>query len=586
MNLTRCVMIKFITYTDPLEKKLNSFISVNNIMKHLRIIAQWERESGTEGEKKAFDYIEKELRSLKISTKRFECETFISLPRDGWVKILNLEAKKIDGLPSSFSVSTPREGIKGELISLRGDLNFKKENLSGKILLIDYLPTPNIAREAENHGVIGIISAGHEKLYCMTISSLWGTPTFSKRHLIPKIPCISILKKDGDFLREYLKKGPVLVQIFTNVWNGFKKIPILTGDLRGRVEKDRFLLLSGHVDSWYFGAYDNAAGNGALIEIARLLQKNSFSLRRGVRLIFWSGHSQGRYAGSTWYADQNWEELYQKGIVHLNIDCIGAKGATDYSNLFGTEDTWDLGERIIFKFTKQRVKAKHFPRAGDQSFWGIGIPSLFMDLSGFPPEKGMETAHFLGTNGLPWWWHTKEDTLDKIDPKVLALDTKIYLSTILTFCNSPIIPLNEERAAKEILKRLKEYQAQYRMFFDLSKSIEEAQILLKWVRKLNQRIDQDLMTTRRMLTLDSFNVLLMRLSRKLIPILYTSEENFDHDLAVPMNSIPSLQSLSILSRMNSKENDFKFLKTEIIRKQNRVIHYLKEAYEAIQSILK
>ena len=34
--------------------------------------------------------------------------------------------------------------------------------------------------------------------------------------------------------------------------------------------------------------------------------------RRGLRVVFWSGHSQGRYSGSTWYADTHWEELERR----------------------------------------------------------------------------------------------------------------------------------------------------------------------------------------------------------------------------------------------------------------------------------
>ena len=51
-------------------------------------------------------------------------------------------------------------------------------------------------------------------------------------------------------------------------------------------------------------------------------------MRRGIRFAFWSGHSQGRYAGSAWYADHAWRELHQRCVVHLNVDSTGARGAT------------------------------------------------------------------------------------------------------------------------------------------------------------------------------------------------------------------------------------------------------------------
>ena len=49
--------------------------------------------------------------------------------------------------------------------------------------------------------------------------------------------------------------------------------------------------------------------------------------RRGLRLCFWSGHSHGRYSGSTWYADQHWDELERRCAVHVNVDSTGGIGA-------------------------------------------------------------------------------------------------------------------------------------------------------------------------------------------------------------------------------------------------------------------
>jgi hypothetical protein len=581
-------MPKFTAYVDPSENKVHSDLSIENLMAHTRTISQWSRESGSEGEKRAFDYLEKELRSLKLSVHRDEFDSFISLPEAGWLEIISPESKKIEGLPPSFSASTSEEGFTGELVymGLGGDSDYAGKVVSGKILLIDGLPSPKAAKRAEDYGAKGLIAAGDDHLHYMIITTIWGAPTLSKKYLIPKIPCLCILRRDGDLLKEYLKSHPLTLRIVTKVWTGFKKIPVLTGHLGGEVEKERFLLLSGHVDSWHFGAQDNAGANAAMLEIARLLQKNRSDMRRGVRFAFWSGHSQGRYSGSTWYADQFWEELYQNGIAHLNIDCIGAKGATDYSNLFGTEDTWDLAERLIFDCTGQRVKARHSPRAGDQSFWGIGLPSLFMDLSGIPSEKGSgestATASFIGTSGLPWWWHTKEDTLDKIDPEILSLDTRIYLSSVLRFCNSPILPLNEEKMGREILKTLKEYDQMSKGLMDLSKSIRSAKIFLQLAKRLNRMIDQDITSKRKPFKWDRVNSCLIKVSRSLMPLNYTSAEPFDHDLAIPMPAIPSLQALSKLSQMNPQEDEFKFFETELIRQQNRVCHLLHQASEAIQ----
>ena len=89
--------------------------------------------------------------------------------------------------------------------------------------------------------------------------------------------------------------------MFTSVDTSWRPIPELVADLD--VDGRDYVMFSGHVDSWHYGAMDNASANATMIETARMLADNRESLRRGVRFAFWSGHSHARYAGSTWFAD-------------------------------------------------------------------------------------------------------------------------------------------------------------------------------------------------------------------------------------------------------------------------------------------
>src|SRR5439155_1356530 len=67
-----------------------------------------------------------------------------------------------------------------------------------------------------------------------------------------------------------LHQGAVRITLTTRVRTGWIPIPLLVAHLDGHVE-DRFVLLSGHVDSWHHGAMDNAAANATMLEVARLL---------------------------------------------------------------------------------------------------------------------------------------------------------------------------------------------------------------------------------------------------------------------------------------------------------------------------
>ena len=68
------------------------------------------------------------------------------------------------------------------------------------------------------------------------------------------------------------------------------------------------------------------------------------------------------------------------------MDSTGARGATDYSVLHATEDAQRFAEAVVADVTGQPSRGRRFSRAGDQSFWGAGVPSAFMSLSGLPKQ--------------------------------------------------------------------------------------------------------------------------------------------------------------------------------------------------------
>ena len=447
-------MTNALDYRDPLEPALSAYVSDKTLMEHVRTIGALERESGSPGEAQAFDYIERVLKSYGVEVERREIEAYISLPLEGRVQLP--DGSTIEGLTHSFSTSV--EALEGELVDV-GDgrpADFARANAAGKIALINGLPAPGRAWAAQQAGTLGQIFVLMDHLHNMIVTTIWGTPSPDTAWRVPAVPCLSVLGADGQRLRALLARGSVRVRMATRVRTGWIPIPHLVGELAGRHE-DRFVLFSGHVDSWHYGAMDNGTANATMLEVARLLAGRRDSLRRGIRFAFWSGHSHGRYAGSAWYADHAWRELHHRCVLHLNVDSTGARGATDYSVLHATEDAQRFAETVVADVTGQRSRGRRFSRAGDQSFWGVGVPSAFMSLSGLPKqdtELSRSMERLVGSAGFPWWWHTKDDTIDKIDPDVLVLDTKVYLASALRWMNAPVLPLDHVRAARSLLGEL------------------------------------------------------------------------------------------------------------------------------------
>jgi len=565
-------------YRDPLEAKLAAEVSAPTLMEHVRTIGAWERESGSAGEAQAFDYIERSLKSYGLEVDRRQIEAYISLPLEGRVRLD--DGTIIEGLTHSFSPSV--DGLQAEVVDVGDGTPAELARAAGKIALVRGLATPGKAWAAQQAGTLAQIFVAMDHLHNMIVTTIWGAPTPETAWRIPATPCLSVLGADGERLRERLTRGPLWVTLTTRVRTGWTPIPHLVGALAGRGE-DRFVLFSGHVDAWHHGAMDNGTANATMLEIARLLATRRDALARGIRFAFWSGHSHGRYAGSAWYADHAWRELHARCVLHLNVDSTGARGATDYSVLHATEDAQSLAEAAVADVTGQRGRARRFSRAGDQSFWGAGVPSAFMSLSGLPKqdtELSRAMERLVGSAGFPWWWHTKDDTVDKIDADVLALDTKVYLATALRWLNAPVLPLDHRRAARSVLTELEALQAAAGARFDLTPALDTARALAERLERVAAALDRV-----EPARVEGVNRGLLRLSRILVPLTYTSGDRFAHDLALPLAPLAGLQRARELATLDPGGDAFKFARVALVRECNRVVHALDSALSVTDDLL-
>ena len=565
-------------YRDPLEPVLAAQVSSATLMEHVRTIGAWERESGSPGEAQAYDYIERTLKSYGVEVERREIQAYISLPLEA--RLTLPDGSTIAGLTHSFSTSV--EALDAEVVDVGDGRAEDLARARGKIALLRGLASPGRAWAAQQAGVLGQIHVLMDHLHNMIVTTIWGTPSPETAARIPATPCLSILGADGERLRALLAGGPLRLRLTTRVRTGWMPIPHLVGELKGR-DEDRFLLFSGHVDSWHYGAMDNGTANATMLEVARLLSSRRASLRRGVRFAFWSGHSHGRYAGSAWYADHAWRDLHARCVLHLNVDSTGARGATDYSSLHATEDAGAFAESVVADVTGQKGRARRFSRAGDQSFWGAGVPSAFMSLSGLPrqdTELSRSMERLVGSAGFPWWWHTKDDTVDKIDGDVLVLDTKVYLASALRWLNAPVLPLDHTRAARAMVTELEALQAAAGARVDLSPVLATARALADRLERLSARLPAVPDGAR-----ETVNRGLMRLSRVLVPLAYTTGDRFTHDLALPIPPLAGLQRARELAALDPNADAFKFAAAALVRERNRAVHALDSAASIADELL-
>jgi hypothetical protein len=280
--------------------------------------------------------------------------------------------------------------------------------------------------------------------------------------------------------------------------------------------------------------------------------------QRGLRLCFWSGHSHGRYSGSAWYADTHWDELEGRCAVHVNVDSTGGIGATVLKNAAAAPELLALAGEAIGQQANQVYTGKRMSRSSDQSFWGIGIPAMFGALSEQPPSPVKMR------NALGWWWHTPHDTLDKIDEQNLVRDTRVYVHTLWRLLTDPVLPLDFAAHAAVLLEELQQLRTALGDLMSIDDLIGRAEALRTKAAACGHN-----------------DAALMRASRALAPVYYTSGDRFAHDPALPLSAWPVLDPVRKLAKVAPGTDSAQFLTVSARRGRNRLAHALREATEAL-----
>jgi hypothetical protein len=333
-----------------------------------------------------------------------------------------------------------------------------------------------------------------------------------------------------------------------------------------------FLLVHGHYDSWDVGIGDNAVGDAALLEIARILHRHRAGLRRSVRVAWWPGHSMGRYAGSTWYADHFALELRQHCVAAVNIDSPGCCGATAYEEVMWMAEADALCRGSIRDATGVEPRRLRPIRAGDYSFNQIGLTSFFMLLSNIPQADRDKLGFYpVGGCGGNIAWHTEDDLLPVADRDNLLRDLKVYLTAFARLLNAAILPFDHRLAVRELAAAVEEYKRAAGDVVDLSPVETELGTLANALERFYRSAKPGAAPPR----LARVNHTVTELSRLLVPLNYAAGERFAHDPALPLGTIPRLAGIGRLQ--DCPANLRRFLVAGIRREINTVANTLHEA---------
>lgn len=535
---------------------------------------------------RAADALASRLKALGVPATVYEPELYLSLPRSARVEAAGTTFR---AKPPSYSRDA-REGLSAPLtyvpaaFAAGSDDVFdtldaaeaRKVDVRGKIVLTEGFANPANTAHFQSAGAVGLIAINPgEDIHWGTCTTVWGTPGLHDLERKPGIPAVAVNRPDGERLKELAERGET-VTVFAEMEEGWyvSKIPVV--EIRGQDEPDKFVLLHGHYDSWSIGIGDNATGDATMLEVARVLKAHQNELRRSVRIAWWPGHSTGRYAGSTWFADTFALDLYENCVAQINCDSPGCRWATEYKDVSLTAETEPFAADLIHDVTGKPMVAERAAQAGDYSFNNIGISGYFMLLSTMPDDLRADKGYYgVGGCGGNIAWHTENDTLEIADKDILLDDIKIYALAAFRNANVEVLPFDWRVTTAEFTDTLTRYQRAAGDLFDLKPASDAVETLDGLLQRFYAGVASGSVASH------EANDVIQSLARQLVPINFTTQGAFRHD---PALTIPRLPDLALaLELRDLPETQRRFAQMELLRGRNRVVATLRDAARRVES---
>ena len=217
------------TWRDPGEAAITGAVSLDAPWALVEKFSTLVRDSGSKSERRAVDYIMKQLSKWGVPHTLHEPELLISLPKKARLEVVAPEPRALAAKTPSMSLSTngkfqrgavvyvPSTGG-GAIIGLFEGLGDIAQDVRGKIVLTEGYPSPGKVIDFQEKGALGaiFISPG-ERIHEGICTSIWGSPDLDTIRRKPKIPVVAINKTEGAWLRELVQAGPVKAKLSTKL---------------------------------------------------------------------------------------------------------------------------------------------------------------------------------------------------------------------------------------------------------------------------------------------------------------------------------------------------------------------------------
>lgn len=373
-----------------------------------------ERSVGTDGNRKATDFFEREISSFGWET---EMQEFQAMDWEGGGATLLAEGKSFKVLVSPYSTGIKATAVLtaastiSELESL--DAKDKIIFLHGEIAREQLMPKNFVFYNPERHqktvslleniGAKAIIAATGRN--ASLAGGVYPFPLIEDGDF--NVPSVHMTEEEGLTLLPYVGKEVKLESISKRIMgNGFNVVARRGSNTSARI------VVTAHIDAKKGtpGAIDNATGVVILLILAELLK--DYAGDKQIEIVAFNGEDYYAVPGQMLYIAEN-QEHFDDILLNINIDGAGYKEGGSVFSLFGLPD--NISE-----------KANHvmdaFPDVSEGVQWPQGDHSIFVQYG--RPAIAVSSQWFINNIDDQDITHTPKDNIDIVDPQKLITITK------------------------------------------------------------------------------------------------------------------------------------------------------------------
>lgn len=384
------------------DKQVIKRIDADKIYKNIEYLSQTPRVAGTDSEYKAVQFIKKQFQSYgyKADIEEFN---FLSYTDPNLVE---LSVAGFDGeIQANHLTYSVNGDLSGEVVyaGLGTKEELEETDVAGKIALIQRgsLTFAEKVLNAAEKGAAGVI------LFNNADGELNGTLGEDNDKYIPSV---TITKKDGEALLEKLNAEVKLTAslkiegAYSGEKTSYNVVATKKATKNNKATKNDIIYITGHHDSVAGapGANDDASGTSVTLELARVLK--NLPTDTEIRFVTFGAEENG-LLGSKHYVSNLPDDDIKRTIANFNLDMVGSKDAGDLVIL--TND----GEMNL---VTELAQASSTRLNGEPTPYGQGGRSDHVSFS----EAGIPAALFIHSPSEPWY-HTPDDTIDKISKEKL-----------------------------------------------------------------------------------------------------------------------------------------------------------------------